>query len=240
MEIKTSFGEDTPPETFTTTHRNCLDDNKINIRAGLGSTPVTFEKRYRYTPQKTVNNKKQKELQTTGLQQWFVMRDLKRSNAKQPAYLMLKEMHIEVFTPMKRQKTVRQGREVCKEMPFIQDLLFVHEVYEKLTPITIKHPTLQYRYLRHGYCRPMTVKDGDMERFIHAVSNADSLKYYLPEQITSAMHGRRIRIIGGPLDGYEGSLLTTRGSKVKRLLVELPNLLSVGVEVNPEYIQLIK
>lgn len=53
------------------------------------------------------------------------------------------------------------------------------------------------------------------------------------------MHNRSIRIIGGLLDGYEGTLITTRGSRVKRLLVELPNLLAVGVEVNPDYIQLV-
>jgi len=50
---------------------------------------------------------------------------------------------------------------------------------------------------------------------------------------------RRIRIVGGPLDGYEGTLLTTRGSKVKRLLVEIPHLLAAGVEVNPDFIQLV-
>ena len=53
------------------------------------------------------------------------------------------------------------------------------------------------------------------------------------------MYGRRIRIVGGPLDGYEGSLITTRGSRVKRLLVELPRLLAVGVEVSPEYVQVV-
>ena len=41
------------------------------------------------------------------------------------------------------------------------------------------------------------------------------------------------------LDGYEGHLLTVRGSKVKRLLVELPHLLMASVEVEPEYIQLL-
>ena len=53
------------------------------------------------------------------------------------------------------------------------------------------------------------------------------------------MHKRKIRIIGGRLDGFEGYLLTVRGSKVKRLLVELPTLLAASVEVEPEYIQLI-
>lgn len=53
------------------------------------------------------------------------------------------------------------------------------------------------------------------------------------------MCGRHIRIVGGSLDGYEGKLLTVRGSKTKRLLVELPEFFSVGVEVNPEYIRLL-
>ena len=54
------------------------------------------------------------------------------------------------------------------------------------------------------------------------------------------MYGRKIRIIGGLLNGYEGFLLTTRGSKTKRLLVNLQGLLAVGVEVNPDYIQLLE
>ena len=86
---------------------------------------------------------------------------------------------------------------------------------------------------------PMTVADADMERFIHAVSVSKNPKYYLPGELTPSMCGRHIRIVGGPLDGYEGKLLTVRGSKTKRLLVELPEFFSVGVEVNPEYIRLL-
>lgn len=36
----------------------------------------------------------------TRLVQWFVMRDLTRSNAKLPAYLLLAGEGIECFTPM--------------------------------------------------------------------------------------------------------------------------------------------
>lgn len=85
----------------------------------------------------------------------------------------------------------------------------------------------------------MTVLDLEMEKFISAVSSSNSPQYYLPEEITPQMYGRKIRIVGGNLDGYEGYLLTTRGSKVKRLLVELENYLAVSVEVLPEFIQLI-
>lgn len=167
------------------------------------------------------------------------MRDLKRTNAKQPAYRLLAEQQIEVFTPMKWTLVTSRGKKVRKEVPFLQDLVFVHDTREKIDPIVAKCPTLQYRFLRKTYRKPMTVPTSEMERFIHAVISSESPRYYLPEEITPEMYRRKIRIVGGPLDGYEGSLLTMRGSKVKRLLVELPNLLTAGVEVSPEYIQIV-
>ena len=52
------------------------------------------------------------------------------------------------------------------------------------------------------------------------------------------MRQRQVAIIGGPLDGYTGTLVTVRGSRRKRLLVEIPMLLAAAVEVEPEYIRL--
>ena len=85
----------------------------------------------------------------------------------------------------------------------------------------------------------MIVRDKEMEAFKKAVESTESPQYYRPQEITPDMRKRKIRIIGGNLDGYEGMLVTVRGSKVKRLMVELPTLLSVAIEVNPEYIQLL-
>lgn len=171
---------------------------------------------------------------------WFVMRDLKRSNTKLPAYKQLEKEEIEVFTPMKWQLVVCKGKRIRTEVPFIQDLLFVHSTKERLDPIVVKTATLQYRYLRGGgYREPLIVKEKDMERFMNAVRTADKPIYYQPGELTPSMYGKRIRIIGGPLNNFEGYLLSIRGSRVKRLLVDLPNLLTVGVEVNPEYIQFI-
>ena len=123
---------------------------------------------------------------------WFVLRDLTRPNAKRPAYRLLKEKGIEVFTPM-----------------------------------------------RGGYRKPMTGGHAEMNRFIRAVHSDDSPRYFLVEELTPAMYGRMIRIEGGPLDGYEGRLLSIRGSRVKRLIVEIPGLLVAAVEVDPEYIRLL-
>ena len=171
--------------------------------------------------------------------QWFVMRDLKRRNAKLPAYELFKGFGIKVFTPMVWKLMVRHGKRCREEVPFMQDLLFVHDTRLAVDPIVEKYDTVQYRYVRGGYKVPMTVRDNDMQRFIHAVESTENPRYYTPEEISSDMIGRKVRIVGGPLDGYEGCLQKMQGARVKRLFVELPNLLAAAVEVNPEYIQVL-
>lgn len=171
---------------------------------------------------------------------WFVMRDLKRSNAKMPAYQMLGNMGIKVFTPMVWKVVVRHGKRIPQEVPFMQDLLFVHESYKVLSPIVERVGTLQFRFLRDGKRTPMTVRDADMDRFIKAVEAAENPCFYAPNDIKPGMVGKYVRIIGGLLNGYEGRLLKLQGSRIKRLFVELPNLLTAAVEVQPEFIQIMK
>ncbi|MBQ8361772.1 MAG: UpxY family transcription antiterminator [Bacteroidaceae bacterium] len=172
--------------------------------------------------------------------QWFVMRDLKRSNARHRAYRLLEAQGFTVFTPKVWQVVTVRGKRERVEIPYIPSLLFVRDSRERLDPIVERERTLQYHYLRHGWCQPMTVPDADMDRFMRAVAATPSPQYLLPSEITPQMYNRRIRIVGGPLDGQEGTLVTTRGSKTKRLLVELHGLLAVSVEVNPEYIRLVE
>lgn len=170
--------------------------------------------------------------------QWFVMRDLTRSNAKLPAYQMLDDLGIKNYTPKVQKIIVRKGKRECKKVPFIHDLLFVHDSRRIIDPIVENVHTFQYRFLKGRM--PMTVREKDMDYFMKAVETSESPQYFRPEDITPEMRKRKIRIIGGPLDGYEGHLITVRGSKVKRLLVELPALLAATVEVEPDFICLVK
>lgn len=167
---------------------------------------------------------------------WFVMRDLTRCNAKMPAYQMLDDMGIENFTPKVPKIITHNGKRECKEVPFIHDLIFVHDTRTTIDLIVEKVRTFQYRFLKDR--EPMIVRDKDMERFRKAVESTDKPRFYRPEEIKPSMVGKKVRIVGGVLDGYEGCLLKLQGSKVKRLFVELPNLLTAAVEVQPEYIQI--
>lgn len=175
----------------------------------------------------------------TDFLQWFVMRDLKRSNTKLPAYKLFKDLGVEVFTPMVWKLSVKQGKRCREKVPFMQDLLFVHDTRQAVDSIVEKNDTIQYRYIRGGYKVPMTVRNADMERFIHAVESVGNPCYYTPDEVSADMIGKEVRIIGGPLDGYEGHLQKMQGSRIKRLFIELPNLLTASVEVQPEYILLI-
>ncbi len=176
---------------------------------------------------------------TSPKEQWFVMRDLKRPNSLTPAYLQLPELGIETFTPMHWRIVTRKGKKLREERPYISDLVFVHSDRETIDSVCITVPTLQYRYVRGGYQRPMVVSDRDMERFVKAVQSVDNPEYYSPEEITADMIGRQVRIVGGQLDGYEGKLLKCQGSKRKRILVSIPNLIVAAIEVQLEYISFV-
>ena len=171
--------------------------------------------------------------------QWFAMRDLKRRHAKLPAYKLFENLKVSYFTPMVHRLVVVNGKRIDQEVPFMPDLLFVKDTREHLDLIVESTPKLQYRYKIGVQHTPIIVPTAEMERFIYAVESSENPKFYSLDEVTSEMINRKIRIIGGKLDGYTGTLVTTRGSKVKRLLVELPSLLAASVEVEAEYIQLV-
>ena len=171
---------------------------------------------------------------------WYALRDLSRSHSKNPAYRVLSDEGFEVFTPMTRRLFTENGRRVSREVPFMHDLLFVHEARERLDAAVGRVKNLQYRFARGGCRLPITVPNKEMEDFIRAVASSDEPRYFRPEEITPGMLGKRVRVIGGQLDGYEGRLLSARGSKRRRLLVEIPTFLTAAVEVSLDLIEIME
>ena len=168
------------------------------------------------------------------------MRDLTRPNSLTPAFKELPGTGIEFFTPMQWRMVTHKGVKSREEAPYIHDLIFVHSTTEEVDAVLTHIPTLQYRFVRGGgYRQPMLVSDGDMDRFIKAVQSVDSPQYFSPEEITPAMIGRQVAIVGGQLDGYEGKLLKCRGTRKRRLLISIPNVIVAAIEVEPEFIRLL-
>lgn len=168
------------------------------------------------------------------------MRDLKRRNSNTLAVYDLEKAGLEVFTPMTQMIMTIGGRRQRRNVPVIQDLLFVHEAKETIDCYVEKYHTLQYRYL-FGKTKdePMTVREEEMERFIFAVGHTEAPKYYRPGELTETMYGKKVRIVGGLLDQYEGRLLSLKGMRKRRLILELSGIITAAVEVEPDFIQIV-
>ncbi len=95
---------------------------------------------------------------------------------------------MEVFVPKVYKLCTRQGKRVREEVPFIQDLLFVHETRLNLDPIVKKTPTLQYRWLRNTW-REYPIRNFTSAglRFQFSVENAYTLRYFTPASTAPAM-----------------------------------------------------
>ena len=176
---------------------------------------------------------------------WYVLRDLARPNAKNPAYKRLQampELKDCVFIPMKQRVFTEFGKRVVRFVPYMPDLLFVHKSKKELDPIVHDIELLQYRYVRGGkQFEAMSVRAQDFEKFREAVEQIDNVEYYSYEEVSPQLYGKKIRIIGGRLNGFEGRLMSKRGSKFKRLLVDLRECnLAAAIQVESEFIQLMK
>ena len=176
---------------------------------------------------------------------WYVLRDLARPNAKYPAYKQLQampEMADCVFVPLKQHVFIELGKRVVRFVPFMPDLIFVHKPKKELDPIVSKMELLQYRYVRGGkQFEAMSVRAKDFEKFREAVEQTDNVEYFSYEEVSPRIYGKQIRIIGGRLNGFEGRLMSKRGSKYKRLLIDLKECnLSAAIQVESDFIQLLK
>ena len=176
---------------------------------------------------------------------WYVLRDLARPNAKKPAYKQLQamtELNGCVFVPLKQKVFRAFGRCVVRFVPYMRDLIFVHKSKEELDPIVRRMPLLQYRYVRGGkQFEAMSVRAEDFKKFKDAVEQIDNVEYYSYEEVSPRIYGKQIRIVGGRLNGFEGRLMSKKGSKFKRLLVDLRECnLAAAIQVESEFIQLMK
>lgn len=172
---------------------------------------------------------------------WFVMRDFKPWNAKNPAYKTIGNLGIRYFTPMHWIETVNtKGRKESVYIPVVPNLLFVNECRSILDPVVEKTARFQYLFRRgSGQATPMTIPEDEMERFITAVGTDESPVYFNEGELTPDKIGKNVLVTGGSLEGYKGNLLKTRGTKRNRLIVRIRNFLAAAVEVTPDCIQVL-
>ena len=144
-------------------------------------------------------------------------------------------LSIPSFVPMRYEYVVRNHKKERKLVPAVSNLVFAHT--QKVTLDRLKHTSLPYlRYImKHDgdLSTPLTVRDDDMENFIRVARQVEEdIRYVNPDDY-DLKAGQRVRVIGGPFVGTVGTLVRVRGSRSKRVVVELEGVLHVASTAIP-------
>lgn len=178
------------------------------------------------------------------VQKWFAMSAPYRNEMK--AARMLDELHAEYFIPMHYTLVQRGACRRRQLVPAVSNLLFIHATDSRMTYLKGKVPVIQYKMLR-GHSddgkveknEKIVIRDDEMEAFIRVCrEELEKLQFLRPEEV-NLEKGTRVRVIGGPFDGIEGTFVKVRGSRSRKLVISIDNFISVATEVSPDMIEVL-
>lgn len=175
---------------------------------------------------------------------WFVL------NAVFGRELRVKELleiqGIEAFVPMRYLIKMKRGHKERVLVSAISNFVFIHTTKEILESFKSDLQS-QYGYPTYFVTRKIgdrrviiTVPDQQMREFIRIASQLEEDVLYFPPEEIQLEKGDRVRIIGGNLDGLEGTLLKVKGKRSKRVVVSIAGVAAVAAYyISPDLIQVI-
>lgn len=156
---------------------------------------------------------------------------------------ILAEQGIETFIPMKYTLTFRRGRKRRELVPAIHNLIFVHASPETMKDIKSKISYLQYMMNRKDAKEkaPIIIPEKQMEDFIKVASMHDRPMEFIPADRSRLIKGTRVKIHGQTFGEVEGILTRTPGSKARKIIVAISDVISVvTTAIEPEMIEIIE
>ena len=162
--------------------------------------------------------------------QWFAMRATYKREFMAQEYLTSKGF--EVFLPLKREVREIRGIKRKVTVPAINSLIFVKAQKEKLQQAKFGVEYLQYLTRKlDGKNIPVVVPAYQMEQFKRVVEDDTIDKTYFAPGEVNLNEGAKVKVHGGPLDGYEGVLVKVKGKRNKQFFLEVEGVLSVNPEL---------
>jgi len=170
---------------------------------------------------------------------WFVMRAYKCEKLAEEK--LCGKDGLEYFIPKRYVLRIYHGTKTKRLVPVIPSLVFVHASHGEIIEFKKRHNFLQFamweKQSGHDY---ITVPDNQMESFIKVATQYESnVTFYRPDEI-DLKRGTRVRILGGDLDGVEGTFVRVQGRRSRRVVVLLDGIMAVAAEVQPDLIEVIE
>lgn len=159
--------------------------------------------------------------------QWFAMRATYKREFIAQEYLQSKGF--EVFLPLKTVLKVVRGIKKKVTVPAINSLIFVFAKKDELQQAKWGVEYLQYITRREdGRNVPIIVPQRQMEQFINVVQDDTIDKTFFAPGEVDLSAGTKVRVHGGPFDGYEGVLLKVKGKRKKQFCLDIPNVITLN------------
>ncbi len=166
--------------------------------------------------------------------EWFAMRVTYHRELE--AQRLLDEKHVENFIPMKYERSERSGKK--RLVPVIHNIIFVRTTASKIAELKKPSciPMLQYM-MDQRLGKKITVPEKQMRAFIAVTGTYDeSLRFFGPAEINFSK-AQKVRITGGIFEGCEGAFVKVKGSRSKKVVVEIKGVVSVAlVSVHPDLV----
>lgn len=161
---------------------------------------------------------------------WFAMRATYKRELVAKEYLTGKGF--EVFVPLKKVIKVVRGIKKKVTEPAIKGLIFVKGESEALKQAKFGVEYLQYITRKDGERNvPIIVPERQMEQFIAVVQDdAVDKTFYTPDEV-NITSGTKVRVHGGPFDGFEGVLVRVQGKRNKQFFINIDGLVTVNTVV---------
>ena len=142
---------------------------------------------------------------------------------------------VECFIPIEKvRQRDRKGRFVWTQRCVLSSYLFVNT--EKDTFYSLYKNSYVLHPMRHKVDElwtPVVVPDRDMESFIRVSGSKEERVLYLDPAKLNFKKGDRVRVIGGSLEGVEGTFMQIGGKHEKRVVIQIENLIAVATAAIP-------
>lgn len=171
---------------------------------------------------------------------WYVMRTVACGSYK-TIRRRLDADDVEFFQPMHYILRRRLDKPYKSYEPCVSNLFFVRGSREQLVKYTKNASRFQFYYDRTRGIQAdcLVIDDKQMEDFKRVYrANAEDPHIFTPSEL-NIRPGQRIRVIGGPFDGIEGTFQRVQGFRNRRLIVTLDSLLAISTTLTPEFVEVI-
>ncbi|MFI3269179.1 MAG: UpxY family transcription antiterminator [Rikenellaceae bacterium] len=167
---------------------------------------------------------------------WYAMRTTYQREMRAKA--LLDAAGVENFVPMRRCVTVVRGKKIVTLKPALHNLIFVKSDSATMREIKSRVTFMQSRLTEfEGTLFPIVVPTEQMEQFIYAVECAMDEITIVDLVSMEIEKGVSARIIDGKFKGFVGVLSKIKGTRDRRVTINVEGVVAYTIDVDASFIE---